>query len=461
MWLVYNGFMRPIGYFILSVGIVALVLMYQLEWFGAHDENRGLDDYVTLQKIDPLYAFPGMDLNAFMESVDALEASRDMLARHFDVASSTKTYRVVYPIEYLRLQGELERVRRELIREPTKDLAWQHRELLLATIDARILYIERYLTQLSLVEPESYYGEIIRFHNGYANADYFKRVLETYLEVAHTQREEEVRRYECLVSGEEGCLRVPSEIRETHDARIVGDVEGPVNENRKKIAAYREVAVTDPSVIIALSQSQCVPVEDGPVYYHLAWLDNEEYEVSILRPDVLNTLYYYDLREGPQAAWSYAKEYIARGGPRFAYQPLANHYVCPDLATDLSVVLAVAASSTNVSLEEPELAYRLKTVYFPELIMSIVHSNTLIPEYDHFGTETTFDEFLYTRNVPKVLLGGFNPSVVPIDIRFVEHPMRELPEFMVRDEMTTSDADMEKQREVEQAMRDEAHSSFR
>lgn len=66
------------------------------------------------------------------------------------------------------------------------------------------------------------------------------------------------------------------------------------------------------------------------------------------------------------------------------------------------------------------LAYRLRTAFLSQSVMSIVFSNTALGDYVPYAPWDFKEELLFTRNAPELLLGGTNLSVISFNYPQVE-----------------------------------------
>lgn len=456
---------------IYGVVIGAVVTLGVIAFKGAAptDVPRDFAYFERAARMSPLFAFPGMDLEMYDLALGELEKSRIDLADYWSIdrAERPDLYNAIYPLEYLKAVGELERMRRVFLDEPTRESASAYQAKLLETIDVYEAELDNYLAVLTRAVGTELYESQTRFHTGYSNAEYLERVLKVYKEAAGAARSEASRRARCGT----GLFEAPCpgvsypEIETVGDTLPSTDVVG--SENLTLIRAYRDavyVSTTSVPSVAVIDESQCW-LGDGAAQYHLWWYEHES-GTRIFRPDIINELYFYDFESGQQAEWNFAKEFISRGGPRYIYQPVANHYVCPDLASDMTKLLGmyfvyeesnldtndffyegqvtkyvnelrenlVANTITGkdeTKAEELILSYAYKTPGYPEALMSVVLSNTVPREYGLYGTDTKFSEFLYLRSVPKLLFGGFNPSIVPVDVSLIETPAYAYPESLV------------------------------
>lgn len=439
-----------------------------------HEELRVLKlaRYTLLARLDPLFGFPGMDLTAYERALDELQHSREDLADYFEVGESQEPilYQTIYPLEFLRSVETLESLRRELVGAPSEDSARRYHAALLMTIDVYQTYIENYLSILDDSTEIGFHEPQTRFHTGYSNATYFSQVLRVYADAAEAAKDEAHKRRACqqLLRVTSSCMspQYPEEFVAGEAGERL-EVSETIAQNVALTRTYREAVyqgtTTNPA-LVALENSQCF-FEQQPVYYHLWWHKAPNGSL-VFRPDMINELYVYDFKTGKQSSWNFSKEYISRGGPQYIFQPVANHYVCPDLASDMMTLLSIADVYEKGVLEGGEMmrehevlahldalaadlrsgalsgeevhaaeellvTYAHKTTGFPEAIMNVVLSNRVPREYGLYGTDTPLSEFMYLRSVPKLMLAGFNPSVLPVDVSFIEVPAHAYPEHLI------------------------------
>ena len=108
-------------------------------------EERGvlrLAQYALLNRIDPILALSGANIEQLRASIGALEKSLNLLAETGKWGSESKKLRSLHPMRFLKLLPELEKKRREAIEAPTMKIAKKYQQGLEEALSIAIGEIE-------------------------------------------------------------------------------------------------------------------------------------------------------------------------------------------------------------------------------------------------------------------------------------------------------------------------------
>lgn len=373
----------------------------ELSTFGVEvSEEDELVTYAWLQaQTDPLFAMPGISLIDFRVSTANLKKTTESIKSYYE-PSEQAAIEQLYPLEFLSKLVELEETRRKFILSPSPELANEYTRSVSVVAEAYESYLKSFLSTLADIHPDTLSGKQIRFHSGFSSPVYIRSVYERVLTNADLMREKARLRESCLGGEGKKCegLMVPhiSTGSRENDPRV-NQLPTNISEHLAFLQAfkaypYNQWQYEKPAAV--LQQASCFE-QYQPAYFHLWWREGPDGS-SIFKPDILNELIFYDFVNGPQARWRYAQELIARGGGPYAYQPLTTHYVCPDLATDLSklqTLVFVDRSGGTISYDGTD----------EEVFEYVDEHNRLLIRYKESGVLQESDLAAYAQNLQEML----------------------------------------------------------
>lgn len=299
-------------------------------------EGHLLERYIRLVQVDPLYAWPGVNLDDMDKAVSALEASRAEILRFADQYSDAQRERIattLYPTAYLSEMRALEGQRRALLGDTGRDRVEAYQAQLERTIEAHLSYLDELRVVLSATANEvSYKG--LEYHFGRSSFAHFIGGVEAYQAEAVRSLEQAEVRWRCFKAKETECalpswqaLSVPDPI--DYDLSVFDQPSARITK------AIRERGRLGGQVAgpgwASLNGSECYG-GDASVPF-LTWAFPTGAGVPIFRPEVLTDVLVHDHRID-EASNAYERILDSLGMAGFLFQPHTNLYACPDAAKD-------------------------------------------------------------------------------------------------------------------------------
>ena len=298
--------------------------------------------FATAARIDPLFALPGTDLNTFYLTIDELEVSQERIASVYGPEEQEIIRGSLYPISFLRSLHRLEYLRRELITTPSFANAEKYQQQFAKSYELYVENIDALQNAIRILVPEKIKKGVIRFHTGNSSVEFITNTLNKYKNGATETYKKHINRFHCYEGKYRHCIEIiRPKLPLTEQLNISDEYKNMIIHHRDFIktlrqAPYRGYGHSYDS--IEISTSRCGDLGKPGFYY--PWWREDYSELPVFRPDLLHNLYFYDFWNGRQSHWWYAQLHREQGGPQYVYQPIANHYACPDLGLDMASVLS-------------------------------------------------------------------------------------------------------------------------
>ena len=296
-----------------------------------------VERYVRLAQMEPLYAWPGVDLDSMARAIEALNASRAELVEisgmKYQPQQVEGIQAALYPTEYLEQMRILEGLRRELNLDSGLGELYLYHQHLIRTISAYQDYLDRLLPVLEKTAAAQRYKGL-EFHSGRTSFAHFLDGIEFYETQARVSYALAQERWQCVLADEDGCEqpkypkpdgssilgfdpvvfdKAPAQI--TLELRAHDELKGEVN--------------TIPWAV--LSGASCFP--PGQQTPYLLWRYPAANTVPIFRAEVVSDLLVHDHRLRDQSN-GYERRLDGLGARGYLFQTQTTLYACPDAAFD-------------------------------------------------------------------------------------------------------------------------------
>lgn len=438
--------------------------------------------FATEQRIDPLIALPGTDLEQFVDAQNALRQQVERMSQTYEPDVAARIRQLLHPFEFLTALQTAEERRRALIDQPSAIHATAYYHAAQNAIAAYQTYTTAFSDALAEVAPENGRRANYHFTAGPVSIPRFSDVLAFYTREIGRREKELTERWRCYRGVDTACT-APTRPMLADTTRIVASVpDDPFIETTHRIVrtGWQRGAITmqsHPNISsLALADSTCFPSVDQTVYMPLSE-DLPGLHADAFRIEFLNDLYFVDLDSDVFRGNAYYVEVRERGIP-YIYQPPTNHYMCHELAVDYSAIntsvwlyntlghiaadqpesYAVLAPlfearttqnwehlfdeieqliTTNTERELAKLtsprttkdisaAYTstaLQTARFEQLLASAYKNNSIVTAVRAYDTQriSPFDLF-FSRSYFKLFLGAGNRSIIAHDLPLATEP---------------------------------------
>ncbi len=324
--------------------LAAALAMFSAVGMGAYaqdvsqdvSEEQRVDHYMRLTQVDPLYAWPAVDLDNMEKAILALEISRAEILAFADQYSDDQRARIsiaLYPTAYLTEMVAFERQRRALSDDAGKDKLNAYQSQLLRTIEAHQSYLSDLQAALNATASEvSYKG--LEYHFGRSSFAHFIAGIEACRVDAAQSREQAERRWKCLGTETPGCeTPVWSVVPGPKDIEFTFEIfEQPPARITKAIREHGRLGgkAAGPGWAM-LNKSDC-DAGDTPVPF-LIWEFPTASGVPVFRPEVVNDVLVHD-HQIDEDSNAYERILDSLGMEGFLFQSHTNLYACPDAARD-------------------------------------------------------------------------------------------------------------------------------
>lgn len=330
---------------ILSIGIMIALIGGGLVYKIKSEQMARIETYIDFARIDPLFAWPGVNLAHMETAVALLKASRaeivELVTRQYNPAQTDRVERLLYPTDYLSEMIVLEGLRRDLSKRSDDTEIERYQKQLERTIRAYQTYLDVLIPALQkTVKEQRYKG--LDYHFGRSSYTHFLSGLQSYHTQSDIALETALKRWHCFMGDQENCdtprwpvvseaveIPVDEAVFESQPAHIVQTLR----ENSK--ASGRTV---DPSWAVTNSH-RCFAAH--PVVYYFLWEFQSGHDVPIWRAEVVNDVLVHDHRVTEDTTNLYEKKLQNLGAEGYLYQSFTNHYACPDIAADMALLRAM------------------------------------------------------------------------------------------------------------------------
>ncbi len=325
---------------LLTCGLVAASNLSAQE----HSNADTLRRYVRLAQVDPLYAWPVVDLTQMEVAIEALNASRAEILTYakeqYTAEQQARIAIALYPTSYLSEMIELERLRRALSMASGPTDTEAYHQQLLATIEAHQNYLGVLKAALAATSNgQTYKG--LEFHFGRSSFAHFIEGVEGYQADTEVMLKRAKARWQCTQTGEQDC--------EEPDWQVTSEPE--IKEYSKEVfqqapakitRAIREEGKLGGQIVgtgwAILNNADCY-LNKGPIPF-LTWQFPTASGVPIFRPEVVSDVYVHDHR-ADDSSNDYERILQTLGMQGLLFQPHTNLYACPDASRDAAQLRAM------------------------------------------------------------------------------------------------------------------------
>jgi len=301
-----------------------------------------IERYVRLTQANPLFAWPGVNLDHMEKTVSILEQSRaeivNLVGAQYTGLQRDRVANTLYPTEYLSQMIALETLRRTLYQHRTLTDLQTYQAQLVRTIGSYQSYLNILIPALIQTAREQNYKGL-EYHLGRSSFKYFLSGIRGYRAQADRALELSQQRWACL----------------TDDSAVCMDANWPIAPKPDKVeideTVFSGVAATMVATMRAKSKTggravhpkwavtqnhQCFPFQSH-VYYFL-WEFPSGSDVPIWRADVINDVLVHDHRATKSRVSAYERKLDALGAKGYLHQTMTNHYACPDIGSDTALI---------------------------------------------------------------------------------------------------------------------------
>ena len=323
--------------------IIIISLFCKVEAYASENTER----YVQLSQIEPLFAWPDVNLDHMNTAISLLEQSRTeivaLVGEQYDNHQQDRVQKALYPTQYLSEMITLERLRRALPQNATLLGAKTYQAQLERTIDAYQTYLNVLIPALLQTSRAQNY-EGLEYHFGRSSFGYFMSGIRSYrAQSAHVLK---------LASHRWGCV--------SEDGLTCVDAKWPEIPKPVELIVDENVFTNDPANIISEMRMNSKPLGQTvnpkwavtythecfsyrPQVYYFLWEFSSGYDVPIWRADVVNDVLVHDHRVTEGTGNGYEKKLDSLGADGYLHQSFTNHYACPDIASDTSLIRAMVS----------------------------------------------------------------------------------------------------------------------
>jgi len=316
--------------------------------FGQEAYASGaLDRYVRLSQVEPIFAWPGVDLERMTTAIALLGKSRSeiisLVKKQYNEQQQNRVQKVLYPTQYLSEMVVLEGLRRALPQNASEMGLHEYQQQLERTISAYQAYLNVLIPALLRTAREQDYKGL-EYHFGKSSFGYFISGIRSYRAQSDRALEMSRQRWACVQN--EG-----PECKDAHWPELPAPPKGTVDQTMfanapAKIVSNMRLNSRVPGHMVkpawAVTYSHRCFVYRPQVYYFL-WRFSPGYNAPVWRMDVVNDVLVHDHRVTSNTRSAYKKKLAALGADGYLFQSFTNPYACPDIASDTSLVRSMGA----------------------------------------------------------------------------------------------------------------------
>lgn len=345
--------------------------------------------YAMLARIDPIMGIEGTDPERLTKGVSALEESLGDFTSFYEPHEEQIIREKLYPVDFLYNLADTEEKRLALTTHPDFSLAIKYHRSLKKLIGERKKYIESMLSFYEELEHDpSVQHNQFNFLEGSLDLLTRQKIFEETLTNNELLERETEDRLHCLwrdsalCSAEAAYDRVSEYSLGAPEQERSPSLEQLVLENGELVAPdyFDSFDDQEDTPIYVLEESPCFA--DVSPFYSVRQFDlmNQTHAFKIL---FLNDLYFYNTEDFPEGPMRFENE----NGIKYAFQPLSNSYMCPDLIYDLTEILTLDTIRKHL----------LGSPISPE-------AKSLSPEIAELEKKITADSIVYKEDFAKLLM---------------------------------------------------------
>ncbi|WP_295512719.1 hypothetical protein [uncultured Sulfitobacter sp.] len=302
---------------------------------GAQEVNeQRFERFIRLAQVEPLYAWPGVDLDDMGRAISALNRSRAEILRFADQYNDTQKARIasaLYPTAYLERMRALEAQRRALAFSTKTDQLEAYQVQLERTIDAHLAYLTELQSAMSATADEVNYKGL-EYHFGRSSFAHFIGGVEAYQAEAMRSLQKAKERWNCFKEEKPPCeapsWRAIAAPHETdYDTEVFDQTPARITKAIREGGRLGGKAVGRGWAI--LNGSECYG-KNAKIPF-LTWTFPTGSGVPIFRPEVVSDVLVHD-HQIDETSNAYERILDTLGMSGFLFQPHTNLYACPDAA---------------------------------------------------------------------------------------------------------------------------------
>lgn len=328
----------------------AIPLLCAILWVGVFfvTQANALDAsnrFVRHTQIDPVFAWPAVDLDDMKKVISVLEQSRSEIAslvkKQYGPAQQKRVDAVLYPTEFFSQMILLEKLRRGLTSTSSMKALRSYQSQLEQTIITYQNYLDQLLPALEqTIREQDYKG--LQYHFGNSSFKHFLGGINSYRKQSAEIMEEAKIRWKCLENDHVNCAGSiweifpkisPAEVDDTvlsgAAATIVTNLHTNSQVGGKPIQPAWAV----------MSSHQCSVYQ--PQMYFSLWEFDVGTGVPVWRAEVVNDVLVHDHRLSKENVNNYERLLHTLGAEGFLHQSATNHYACPDIGSDTGLIRAM------------------------------------------------------------------------------------------------------------------------
>ncbi len=373
------GFLAIVSFAVATYGIVSQARFFPSA-ITSNPKDR-LAQYVEAHRLDPIFAFPGIDVEAMRQVVKEFTISARVAMPPYNNQEAIRES--LFPFQFLAAVADAEEARVKLFAEPSREHADVYHRSLMHLMEN---YKEDSSHARDILEHASTTTRIF-FFIGETSPARIKTVLAEAEVHANALMEKEERRFDCLLGLAAQCESIDSLILQFGDMSTGTRLDTLPTEKLTKVAEenFSTLAALNSqlasSTLVELSHSACYP--SAPTYYAVTTKISRLSGLPSADITYLNDLYFYDLKRTSKQPYF---DELQKAGAQYSYQPF-NAYLCLDAGEDMGRLMTII--HTRISLAHTPL--KARGGYIPPLIKEVLEAQ------EQFLAGTTVRSDAYDR----------------------------------------------------------------
>lgn len=327
--------------------------------------------YYKQTQVDPLFAWPGVNLADMNIAIETLKKSRDeivsLTGKQYNPEITDRVQRTLYPTQYLREMVQLENLRRGLSENATFTALETYQAQLTLTIRSYQEYLDMLLPVLEKTANEQKHKGL-QYHFGQSSFKHFLSTLRHYRSDVDDMMQKSLHRWDCANNISTECTYdvwpiltdAPSMMIDT--ASFKSDAANITSSVRINSKLYGNP--DRPNWAVTTSH-RCF-AKYTQVHYFLWELDLGE-GVPIWKADVVNDVLVHDHRITDETTNQYEKLLNKLGAKGYVYQPHTTQYACPDLAADTGLIRSMSYVHNRLKTIDWDIAEDNQSVQYGQL----------------------------------------------------------------------------------------------
>ena len=304
--------------------------------FGEQRTLR-LQRFAVETRLNPLFGLTGVNLDAFKNSITALEEGLHDFAPLYAPSDEQRLQEHLYPLMYLNMLHDVEAARRQLILTPSKELAEEYQDLLVSLLDEYDVYIISLQNIFSEFGADRRDETSIGFVGGDTSIAHIQTTLTSLRDNITQQRKLLRDRWKCYQGKLEHCVALSDQLVQLTPLSILefsDTFPERIQTNRDLLTLFRSydstaVQTTALPESVSIVGSSCF---NDPATF-VPWTKGTN-DLTSIEVELANEVVFNDTAGGESAYFNRLHEMEQR----YFYQSVTNMYLCPDIAYDLATV---------------------------------------------------------------------------------------------------------------------------